>query len=105
MLGGSASPTTSLARSNSPSGNGTVKGPKFTLHSTPSRANASTPGGESRHANSGISLPGTAEEPKAPVFVDGRQVTTLKGPALTEEFLKLVDDYVAARYGAKQPTT
>jgi (E)-4-hydroxy-3-methylbut-2-enyl-diphosphate synthase len=61
--------------------------------------------GESRHANIGISLPGTAEEPKAPVFVDGRQVTTLKGPELMEEFLKLVDDYVATRYGAKQPTT
>jgi len=61
--------------------------------------------GESRHANIGISLPGTAEEPKAPVFVDGRQVTTLKGAGLTEEFLKLVDDYVATRYGARQPTT
>ena len=61
--------------------------------------------GESRHANIGISLPGTAEEPKAPVFVDGRQVTTLKGTTMTEEFLKLVDDYVASRYGAKQPTT
>ncbi len=58
--------------------------------------------GESRHANIGISLPGTAEEPKAPVFVDGRQVTTLKGPAITAEFLKLVDEYVVSHYGAGQ---
>ena len=57
--------------------------------------------GESRHANIGISLPGTAEEPKAPVFIDGRQVTTLKGASLAGDFLKLVDEYVAARYGSK----
>jgi (E)-4-hydroxy-3-methylbut-2-enyl-diphosphate synthase len=56
--------------------------------------------GESRHANIGISLPGTAEEPKAPVFIDGRQVTTLKGASLAEDFLKMVDEYVAARYGS-----
>lgn len=56
--------------------------------------------GESRHANIGISLPGTAEEHKAPVFIDGRQATTLKGPALADDFLKLVDKYVATRYGA-----
>ena len=62
--------------------------------------------GESRHANIGISLPGSAEEPKAPVFVDGRQVTTLKGPTLAEDFLRLLDEYVATRYGAaRQPTT
>ncbi len=60
--------------------------------------------GESRHANIGISLPGTAEEPKAPVFVDGRQITTLRGPGLSEEFLKLVDEYVVTHYGAKVPT-
>jgi (E)-4-hydroxy-3-methylbut-2-enyl-diphosphate synthase len=57
--------------------------------------------GESRHANIGISLPGTAEEPKAPVFIDGRQVTTLKGASLAADFLKLVDEYVASRYGSK----
>jgi (E)-4-hydroxy-3-methylbut-2-enyl-diphosphate synthase len=60
--------------------------------------------GESRHANIGISLPGTAEEPKAPVFIDGRQVTTLKGPALASDFLKLVDEYVVSHYGAPQAT-
>ncbi len=59
--------------------------------------------GESRHANIGISLPGTAEEPKAPVFIDGRQVTTLKGAAITAEFLKLVDEYVVSHYGAGIP--
>ena len=56
--------------------------------------------GESRHANIGISLPGTAEEPKAPVFIDGRQVTTLKGPTLAGDFLKLVDEYVSTHYGS-----
>ena len=56
--------------------------------------------GESRHAHIGISLPGTGENPKAPVFIDGAQSTTLHGPRLTEEFLKLVDDYVESRYGA-----
>ena len=56
--------------------------------------------GESRHANIGISLPGTAEEPKAPVFIDGRQVATLKGPGLSSDFLKMIDEYVASRYGA-----
>jgi len=61
--------------------------------------------GESRHANIGISLPGTAEEPKAPVFIDGRQVTTLKGPGLAGDFLKLVDEYVATHYGANLQAT
>src|SRR6266446_1517089 len=61
--------------------------------------------GESRHANIGISLPGTAEEPKAPVFIDGRQVTTLKGTGLAEEFLRLVDEYVVTHYGAGLQTT
>jgi (E)-4-hydroxy-3-methylbut-2-enyl-diphosphate synthase len=58
--------------------------------------------GESRHANIGISLPGTAEEPKAPVFIDGRQTTTLRGATLAEDFVKLVDEYVVSRYGSKQ---
>jgi (E)-4-hydroxy-3-methylbut-2-enyl-diphosphate synthase len=54
--------------------------------------------GESKHSNIGISLPGTGEEPKAPVFVDGRLLTTLKGPALVSEFIRILDDYVDARY-------
>jgi (E)-4-hydroxy-3-methylbut-2-enyl-diphosphate synthase len=55
--------------------------------------------GESRHADIGISLPGTAEDPKAPVFVDGALRTTLQGPAIAEEFLALVEEYVVRRYG------
>jgi len=54
--------------------------------------------GESKHANIGISLPGTSEEPKAPVYVDGRLVVTLKGEAIVPEFLKILDDYVATKY-------
>ncbi|HWP02434.1 MAG TPA: flavodoxin-dependent (E)-4-hydroxy-3-methylbut-2-enyl-diphosphate synthase [Gemmatimonadaceae bacterium] len=56
--------------------------------------------GESKHAHIGISLPGTFEEPKAPVYVDGRLLTTLRGPGLVEEFLRILEDYVAARYGS-----
>ncbi|HYJ33635.1 MAG TPA: flavodoxin-dependent (E)-4-hydroxy-3-methylbut-2-enyl-diphosphate synthase [Candidatus Binatia bacterium] len=55
--------------------------------------------GESRHADIGISLPGTGEHPKAPVFVDGSLKTTLSGPRIAEEFLDLVDAYVEDRYG------
>ncbi len=54
--------------------------------------------GESKHANLGISLPGTFEEPKAPVYVDGAHVTTLKGEGLVEEFKRILDDYVARTY-------
>jgi (E)-4-hydroxy-3-methylbut-2-enyl-diphosphate synthase len=54
--------------------------------------------GESKHANLGISLPGTAEEPKAPVFVDGRLIRTLKGDHIVPEFIAMVDDYVATHY-------
>jgi len=54
--------------------------------------------GESKHANLGISLPGTAEEPKAPVFVDGRLLKTLKGDRIVAEFIEILDDYVATRY-------
>ena len=54
--------------------------------------------GESKHANIGISLPGSFEEPKAPVYVDGQLFTTLKGDAIVQEFLGILDDYVAARY-------
>jgi (E)-4-hydroxy-3-methylbut-2-enyl-diphosphate synthase len=54
--------------------------------------------GESKHANIGISLPGTFEEPKAPVFVDGRLMTTLRGDGIVKEFIGILDDYVATRY-------
>jgi (E)-4-hydroxy-3-methylbut-2-enyl-diphosphate synthase len=54
--------------------------------------------GESKHANLGISLPGTSEEPKAPVFVDGRLLKTLKGDHIVAEFIEILDDYVATRY-------
>jgi (E)-4-hydroxy-3-methylbut-2-enyl-diphosphate synthase len=54
--------------------------------------------GESKHANIGISLPGTFEEPKAPVYVDGRLRTTLKGENIVPEFLTILEDYVATRY-------
>jgi len=55
--------------------------------------------GESKHAHIGISLPGTFEEPKAPVFVDGRLMVTLKGERIVPEFLAILEDYVASRYG------
>jgi len=54
--------------------------------------------GESKHANIGISLPGTGEEPKAPVYVDGRLITTLKGPTIVNEFITILDDYVETRF-------
>jgi (E)-4-hydroxy-3-methylbut-2-enyl-diphosphate synthase len=57
--------------------------------------------GESKHANLGISLPGTFEEPKAPVYVDGRLLVTLKGDAIVAEFLKILDQYVETRYGGE----
>jgi (E)-4-hydroxy-3-methylbut-2-enyl-diphosphate synthase len=56
--------------------------------------------GESKHANIGISLPGTFEEPKAPVFVDGRLMTTLRGDHIVKEFIGILDDYVENRYGS-----
>ena len=55
--------------------------------------------GESKHANIGISLPGTFEEPKAPVYVDGKLFTTLKGERIVEEFQDILDEYVEKRYG------
>jgi (E)-4-hydroxy-3-methylbut-2-enyl-diphosphate synthase len=58
--------------------------------------------GESKHASLGISLPGTFEEPKAPVYVDGRLFTTLKGDKIVEEFTKILDDYVESHYTAKE---
>src|SRR5437763_2069206 len=59
--------------------------------------------GESKHANLGISLPGTFEEPKAPVFVDGRLKLTLKGDNIVPEFIKILDDYVDSHYGGRMP--
>jgi len=56
--------------------------------------------GESKHADIGISLPGTFEDPKAPVYVDGRLLVTLRGENIVAEFLGILDDYVASRYGA-----
>ncbi len=55
--------------------------------------------GESKHANIGISLPGTFEEPKAPVYVDGKLLVTLRGDAIVADFLRILDDYVERRYG------
>ncbi|MBK9292829.1 MAG: flavodoxin-dependent (E)-4-hydroxy-3-methylbut-2-enyl-diphosphate synthase [Oligoflexia bacterium] len=54
--------------------------------------------GESKHANLGISLPGTAEDPKAPVYVDGKLVTTLQGQKIIPEFIKIVEEYVQTNY-------
>jgi (E)-4-hydroxy-3-methylbut-2-enyl-diphosphate synthase len=55
--------------------------------------------GESRHAHIGISLPGTFEEPKAPVYVDGALFKTLKGKGIVGEFIAILDEYVATRFG------
>jgi (E)-4-hydroxy-3-methylbut-2-enyl-diphosphate synthase len=57
--------------------------------------------GESKHANIGISLPGTGEAPAAPVFVDGIKVKTLRGEHIAEEFQVIVDEYVKHHYSAK----
>jgi (E)-4-hydroxy-3-methylbut-2-enyl-diphosphate synthase len=59
--------------------------------------------GESKHANIGISLPGTFETPVAPVYVDGKLATTLRGDQIVAEFRDLLDNYVAQRYGAVEP--
>src|SRR5213596_3426374 len=56
--------------------------------------------GESKHADIGISLPGTSEEPKAPVYVDGKLVVTLKGESIVPEFLRILGEYVEKTYGA-----
>ncbi|WP_343659873.1 flavodoxin-dependent (E)-4-hydroxy-3-methylbut-2-enyl-diphosphate synthase [Ralstonia sp.] len=61
--------------------------------------------GESKHANIGISLPGTGESPAAPVFVDGVKVKTLRGERITEEFQTIVDEYVRTHYGAQTLAT
>ncbi|MBC8269477.1 MAG: flavodoxin-dependent (E)-4-hydroxy-3-methylbut-2-enyl-diphosphate synthase [Rhodospirillaceae bacterium] len=57
--------------------------------------------GESKHADIGISLPGTGEEPAAPVFIDGKKEMTLRGPAIAEDFKKIIDDYITSRYKPK----
>jgi (E)-4-hydroxy-3-methylbut-2-enyl-diphosphate synthase len=54
--------------------------------------------GESKHANIGISLPGTGEAPVAPVYVDGERVVTLRGENITAEFRQIIDDYVVRKY-------
>ena len=61
--------------------------------------------GESKHANVGISLPGSGENPVAPVFVDGVKTVTLKGDRIAEEFQELVEQYVARRYARKDATS
>jgi (E)-4-hydroxy-3-methylbut-2-enyl-diphosphate synthase len=58
--------------------------------------------GESKHAHMGISLPGTFEEPVAPVYVDGRLATTLRGDGIVEEFIAMLDAYVARKYGMRR---
>jgi (E)-4-hydroxy-3-methylbut-2-enyl-diphosphate synthase len=59
--------------------------------------------GESKHSNIGISLPGTFEEPKAPVYVDGRLLVTLKGNRIVTEFIQILNEYVASHYAASDP--
>ncbi|GBF04401.1 gcpe enzyme, gcpE [Deinococcus aerius] len=58
--------------------------------------------GESKHANIGISLPGTGEDPRAPVYQDGKLLTTLKGPRIVEDFKELLERYVEERYGRER---
>jgi len=60
--------------------------------------------GESKHADIGISLPGTGEAPSAPVFIDGQKAATLRGPDIAQQFKALVEDYVARRYGRSEAT-
>jgi len=61
--------------------------------------------GESKHADIGISLPGTFEEPKAPVYVDGRLFTTLRGDTLVADFHRILDEYVESRFGGAAAAT
>ena len=58
--------------------------------------------GESKHANIGISLPGTGEQPAAPVFVDGKKVKTLRGPSIAEEFEVMVEEYIKTNYSPSE---
>ena len=57
--------------------------------------------GESKHADIGISLPGTGEAPAAPVFIDGEKAVTLRGPTIAEDFQKIVDEYIESHYQAR----
>jgi (E)-4-hydroxy-3-methylbut-2-enyl-diphosphate synthase len=61
--------------------------------------------GESKHADIGISLPGTGETPAAPVFIDGEKRMTLRGEGIADEFHQIVENYIENRFGAPQPTT
>ena len=61
--------------------------------------------GESKHADIGISLPGTGEQPTAPVFIDGKKAMTLRGPTLAADFQKIVVDYIDRRFGASAGRT
>jgi (E)-4-hydroxy-3-methylbut-2-enyl-diphosphate synthase len=61
--------------------------------------------GESKHADIGISLPGTGEAPSAPVFIDGKKAMTLRGPNIATEFKDIVESYVARRYGSAEADT
>ena len=58
--------------------------------------------GESKHADIGISLPGTGETPAAPVFIDGKKAATLRGPTLAADFKKMVIDYIERRFGTRR---
>ncbi len=60
--------------------------------------------GESKHADIGISLPGTGEAPAAPVFIDGEKRLTLRGEGIAQEFQKIVETYIENRFGAKNQT-
>ena len=60
--------------------------------------------GESKHANIGISLPGTGEAPSAPVFIDGQKSITLRGENIADDFQKIVDDYVNRTYPRRTGT-
>jgi len=57
--------------------------------------------GESKHADIGISLPGTGEQPAAPVFVDGKKYKTLRGPNIAQEYIEIIDNYIKKRYNQK----
>jgi (E)-4-hydroxy-3-methylbut-2-enyl-diphosphate synthase len=58
--------------------------------------------GESKHADIGISLPGTGESPAAPVFIDGQKALTLRGDNIVQDFHKIVDGYIEKRFGGAQ---
>jgi len=61
--------------------------------------------GESKHANIGISLPGTGEDPRAPVYVDGSKFVTLQGPTIVQDFIKILDEYIDTRYVTQEAAT